>query len=480
MDDNRDQDLESLGFQSFSEKMHQDVFISSKGSRNMHGLHDQPSLFSKPLKIDGNPLFPRRGVVQKDSNVINVIDELEKITVPVQPMGNPQHDESATPISYADKLKSSSRNKREINFRLMKPMETRDDADVVIPKEVIKKAQDKLENVLYGYFLGNRLPFPVVEYYAKNVWAKFGFSKLMMNAGGFFFFKFDTKEGMLSVLEGGPWLIRKIPLFLNIWTPSVSLKKDGIKTVPVWIKFHNVPLAVYTDEGLSLLASKLGIPKRLDAYTADMCAENWGRTSFARAMIEISADNELKDHIVLAIPKLDEEGYLMERVDVEYEWKPHRCAVCCLFGHSDAKCPKSVNVKPKQVTTDEEGFVTDTRKVARHGFPQKKQKARVVYRPKNIHAGPEPSGTKSVNAERHVDKVNQEGNKRDLNLRNSFSVLDSMADGVPSTSNSQEDRPLVDEFVRQNTTETAEFMCAGTSDKKSEGASTPGLDGVHG
>ncbi|XP_035832844.1 uncharacterized protein LOC118481731 [Helianthus annuus] len=255
----------------------------------------------------------------------------------------------------------------------MEPLETREDADVVIPKEVVKKVQDKFENVLYGYFLGNRLLFPVVEYYAKNVWMKFGFSRLMMNASGFFFFKFDSKEGMLKVLEGGPWLIRKIPLFLNIWIPSVSLKKDGIKTVPVWVKLHNVPIAVYTDDGLSLLVSKIGVPKRLDTYTTDMCAENWGRTSFARAMIEVSADNELKEHIVVAIPKLDEEGYFTEKVKVEYEWKPQRCAACCLFVHTDTTCPKSPALKLKQVTIDDEGFVTDKRKVAKHGFPQRKQ-----------------------------------------------------------------------------------------------------------
>ncbi|XP_022019349.1 uncharacterized protein LOC110919385 [Helianthus annuus] len=301
-----------------------------------------------------------------------------------------------------------------------------------------------------------------------------------MNASGFFFFKFDTKEGMLNVLEGGPWLIRKIPLFLNIWTPSVSLKKDGIKTVPVWIKLHNVPLAVYTDEGLSLLASKLGVPKRLDAYKADMCAENWGRTSFARAMIEVSADNELKEYIVLAIPKLDEEGYLMEKVKVEYEWKPLRCAACCLFGHSDATCPTSATLKPKQVTTDDEGFVTDKRKVAKYGFPQKKQKPKFVYRQKNSHAGTGPSGTKSVEGERHTAKVSYGVNNSNLNLKNSFSVLDQMADRDPSTSNSKEDRALVDDFVKQNRTEISEFMCAGTNDKKSEGASTPGQAGVHG
>ncbi|MFS7905417.1 hypothetical protein Hanom_Chr01g00047431 [Helianthus anomalus] len=86
----------------------------------------------------------------------------------------------------------------------------------------------------------------------------------MMNKDGFFFFKFDSKEGMTKVLEGGPWLIRKMPLFLNVWAPDVSLSKEGIKSIPVWVKMYNVPIAIYTDDGLSLLASKIGTPKRLD------------------------------------------------------------------------------------------------------------------------------------------------------------------------------------------------------------------------
>ncbi|GKF12064.1 hypothetical protein Tco_0049990 [Tanacetum coccineum] len=33
---------------------------------------------------------------------------------------------------------------------------------------------------------------------------------------GFFFFQFSTKKGMEKVLENGPWLIRLVPLILNV------------------------------------------------------------------------------------------------------------------------------------------------------------------------------------------------------------------------------------------------------------------------
>ncbi|XP_021979680.1 uncharacterized protein LOC110875789 [Helianthus annuus] len=398
-----EQGLEDLGFQSFTERLHGDIFISSKGPRlsNVQDMRDKSSLFSKPLKIDGNPLLPRRGVIQQEPKMINIIDELEKVTVPVHEDINTadhirgeEHVKCANTMSYADKVKNTSSKKREVNFRSLDSTETKPDANVVIPREVIRKAQDKFENVLYGYFLGNRLPYPVVEYYAKNVWAKYGFAKLMMNSEGFFFFKFDSKEGMAKVLEGGPWLIRKVPLFLNVWSPSVSLKREGIKSVPVWVKLHNVPIATYTDDGLSLLASKLGVPKRLDGYTADMCTENWGRSSFARALIEITADKELKDQIVVAIPKLDDDGYITEIVDVEYEWKPQRCSLCCVFGHNDQVCGKNENKKAKHVVVDEVGFRMDKRKTARMGGVPMKQKQKFMYRPKVSKADPSTSGTK--------------------------------------------------------------------------------------
>ncbi|GJR47822.1 hypothetical protein Tco_1315925 [Tanacetum coccineum] len=61
-----------------------------------------------------------------------------------------------------------------------------------------------LENTLYGYFIGRRIAFPVVEYFVRNKWEKYGLTRLMMNSKGFFFFKFDSIKGIEDVLENGP------------------------------------------------------------------------------------------------------------------------------------------------------------------------------------------------------------------------------------------------------------------------------------
>ncbi|GJW33240.1 hypothetical protein Tco_0053272 [Tanacetum coccineum] len=57
------------------------------------------------------------------------------------------------------------------------------------------------------------------------------------------------------------------------------------------------------------------------------------RSSYVRAMIELRADEELKDTIMEAMPKLAGEGFSLCTRRVAYEWKPPRCLSCKVFGH---------------------------------------------------------------------------------------------------------------------------------------------------
>ncbi|GKA65381.1 zinc knuckle CX2CX4HX4C containing protein [Tanacetum coccineum] len=96
---------------------------------------------------------------------------------------------------------------------------------------VLEKVNVRLEHTLYGYFIGKRLAFPVVEYYARNNWAKHGLKRIMMNAKGFFFFKFDSRAGLDAVLEGGPWMIRNSPIILKKWSVNTSFQKEEMTRI---------------------------------------------------------------------------------------------------------------------------------------------------------------------------------------------------------------------------------------------------------
>ncbi|XP_022007739.1 uncharacterized protein LOC110907006 [Helianthus annuus] len=468
---------------------------NSDGSGNESaGLSSKRGIGLRVTNIDDNLKLPRRGMFSTSD--ASILDGLEKISKSVEnPFAKPvmvntlakgtsniQAEDGQIPqgqvkqadISYASKLKSSKPTK-PVNFRILKSEEVLEDVDIVLPRETVRMSQDKYANTLYGYFLGKRLAFPVVEYFARKNWVKFGLQKSMMNSNGFFFFKFSDEKGMKEVLEGGPWLIKNTPFLLNAWSPTTILKKDDIKKVAVWVKIHNVPLAAYSDDGLSMLATKLGTPKMLDSYTAQMCSDAWGRSSFARALIELSAEEEIKEDLKIAIPMVDGEGYVKETMKVEYEWRPPRCETCKVFGHQFSECPKNVKiVKDTVEEKDADGFIVNKGKNnKKKGIIINKPKQNFIYRPIEKKPSNNSSG---------------EASSSSVPTSNPFSILDKAGDGlnkpVNVISNSCQvtrTEEILDDEENIETVydETALFMEAGVK-PNSEGASTPGFVSLDG
>ncbi|GJX74466.1 putative reverse transcriptase domain-containing protein [Tanacetum coccineum] len=180
--------------------------------------------------------------------------------------------------------------RKALNFHTLFTLEG-NGVDVVVLVESIKSISERFANTAYGFFLGKRVAYLV----------------------------FSSMDGLDAVLENGPWFIRNNPLILKKWNPEVNLLKEDVGNVSVWVKPHVVPVTAFCGDGLSAIATKLGTPLMLDYYTSDMYIQSWGRSSYARALIEVRADVELKDNIVVAMPKLVEEGFHTCTICVEYE-----------------------------------------------------------------------------------------------------------------------------------------------------------------
>ncbi|GJU07546.1 hypothetical protein Tco_1123976 [Tanacetum coccineum] len=182
---------------------------------------------------------------------------------------------SSTPTSYA-KLFTGDKSKKSVNFRtLITPAEN--GVDVVVPVESIKSISERFANTTYGFFLGKRVAYPVVANYVRNTWGKYDMVKSMLNSStGLFSFQFSSMNGLDAMLEN------------------------------VWLKLHGVSVMAFNEDGLSAIATKIG------------------RSSSARAMIKLRADVELKDTVVVAMPKIIGEGFYTCNIRVEYEWKPPR------------------------------------------------------------------------------------------------------------------------------------------------------------
>uniref|UniRef100_A0A6N2KWQ8 Uncharacterized protein n=1 Tax=Salix viminalis TaxID=40686 RepID=A0A6N2KWQ8_SALVM len=70
----------------------------------------------------------------------------------------------------------------------------------------------------------------------------------------------------------------------NANQPGEHLSKSSFASIPIWVKFDNVPLVLWTPEGMEYLGSNIGNPLYLDSTTSTMRVSN-----FAIICIEIQA-----------------------------------------------------------------------------------------------------------------------------------------------------------------------------------------------
>ncbi|GJX70367.1 retrotransposon protein, putative, ty1-copia subclass [Tanacetum coccineum] len=200
------------------------------------------------------------------------------------------------------------------------------------------------------------------------------------------------------------------------------------------VKLHGVPVTAFSDDGLSAIATKLGTPLMLDSYTSDMCLQSWGRSSYARVMIKLRAAVELKDTIVVAMPKIMGERYYTCIVRVEYEWKPPMCLCCKVFSHTQEECPKNIGLgvaknvkKPSQTSRG----VSIGPKV---GFKPHKE-----YRPVAKKPTASSSGNKKKCVVPTIEVSNLKGvaHTNEVSNSNSFEVLNSVDNDVELGTNGE-------------------------------------------
>ncbi|GJR06240.1 hypothetical protein Tco_0529224 [Tanacetum coccineum] len=295
-------------------------------------------------------------------------------------------------VSYASMINSDQKVKKKINFRSLHNSEQVAASDCVLPMAVVDAIKHKFDNTLVGFFVGKKVAFTLVKNYVVNTWGKFGFQNVIRDDDGFHFFKFASSSGVEKVIEQGPWMIRGTPIILTKWSPSLTISKDEVTRVPVWVKLHRVPVVAYSEDGLSIIATQIGTPITLDAFTSDII--------------------DPKKEVILAVPLEDGKGHTNVTIKVEYEWKPPLCLDCHCFGHDGVNCPKKIVAKVSKI----------------EGIKFNKPKSSFVYRPKKASSNTtsdtnQPSSSK-VSSDAPINLVDLNVPKESVvKLKNSFDAL---------------------------------------------------------
>ncbi|GMP97031.1 hypothetical protein CsSME_00045439 [Camellia sinensis var. sinensis] len=181
------------------------------------------------------------------------------------------------PRSWANVASASVRS--EVKLQYFPP---KVDNDKIVVKMPPVSLLAKWEACLVGYFIDKRLPYTLIKNSAFNMWHNKGLLEVNMNDEGFTLFIFENKDCCKDILDGGPWYVGGFLLILKQWHRMMKLSKEGKKTIPVWVKFYNIPMEFWNGDGLSRIASAVGVPLFMDQLTS-----SGNIISFARVCVDI-------------------------------------------------------------------------------------------------------------------------------------------------------------------------------------------------
>lgn len=144
------------------------------------------------------------------------------------------------------------------------------------------------------------------------------------------------------------WNIGNIPLVVTKWTPDELKEKPEIQSIPMWVYLKNVPMHLFSWQGLSFITSAVGHPVKLHPETASC-------SNFKLAKIFVNADLSKELPRTINYTKNGKST----TVEFIYPWLPVRCHTCSKWGHVDKVCVMNKKEETSKSITEiiEEGYL---------------------------------------------------------------------------------------------------------------------------
>jgi hypothetical protein len=263
---------------------------------------------------------------------------------------NPKSTELGIPAKeprqlWTDVITGNRNPSNGLQLKFVAPQIVNGSIEVEIDEEDILSELLYWKSALIMYVIGGDLSMNAVKGFMTTQWNFVKLPDMLYNEEGYFILRFHSIQEKEEVLMKGPYTIHKMPMLLRDWKPDFSLKKDMLRTIPIWVKLPQLPLYLWGQKSLEKIGSALGNP-----VVSDECTAQKLRASYARILVEMDVTKPMATEIIIK----DKEGQKMTQ-PVEYEWRPKFCQRCQKVGHSCDDNPVKKPVKqwqPKAASQD--------------------------------------------------------------------------------------------------------------------------------
>ena len=165
--------------------------------------------------------------------------------------------EGKVPASDWRKLFSASANQ---SLRFFPPKPTNGTSIVTPPSGVFEEGELLWKNAVVAQFVGRIPNFSVFQKMVNLLWGEDGEVDSRPAGHNLFVLQFPNSQTRDRVIESGPWHIQNKPLIVRRWEPGMRSLEFNMAKLPLWIHLSNIPLELFTQTGISYIASVVGNP----------------------------------------------------------------------------------------------------------------------------------------------------------------------------------------------------------------------------
>ena len=244
-----------------------------------------------------------------------MITTMEKDDPP--PLGSPKR-------SYAAVIqKKQSLTKYEFEIS-----EAEGKRSIQVPAAIIEKGNPLWEDFLIARFLETAPHIAKVHVILNKIWA-FGDKSQKLDV-----YEVDSTTMRVRIpnqmvreriVRRGMWNIAGVPMVVSKWAPNDEDTKA--KLLPLWVHLTNVPMSMYSWDGLSFITSDAGVPDRLHPET--IACSNF---KVAKVFVKADMTKELPTEMTYNIQGEE------TTVSFYYPWLPPKCTSCGKWGHYKQSC----------------------------------------------------------------------------------------------------------------------------------------------
>lgn len=201
---------------------------------------------------------------------------------------------------------------------------------VTVPDEITKDVAPLWDDFLIGKFLDEAPHIAKVHSIVNKIWTLndrsqkievYEVSETMMK------FRILNQADKNRILRRGMWNLAGVPVVMTKWSPVVEKEKPPTQSIPMWVHVKQVPLKMFSWQGLSFVTSPLGVPARLHPETAQCL-----NLEVAKVFVNVDLTKDLPKQLNFNVQGED------VLVEYSYPWLPKKCLKCGKWGHTEKIC----------------------------------------------------------------------------------------------------------------------------------------------